>query len=245
MQRVYGYVRISTKKQNIERQIRNILAEYPTATIIREVYTGKSVSRPEFQKLLKMVQPDDTIVFDSVSRFSRNASEGVELYQDLFNKGVNLVFLKERHIDTATYRNELEKQLSFTVNTGDNATNDLLNSIIDSLNRYMMALAERQITLAFEQAQKEVDDLRQRTREGIETARRNGKQIGGHREGAKMKIKKEAPIKALIVKHSNDFEGNLKDNQVIAIINATGELHVSRNTYYKYKMRLRLEKDCI
>lgn len=233
MQKIFGYVRISTPKQNIERQVRNILAEYPNATIIREVYTGKSLSRPEFQKLLKMVRPNDIIVFDSVSRFSRDAVEGFELYKKLFNAGVHLVFLKEHHIDTATYRNELEKQISFTVNTGDNATNELLNSILDALNRYIMSLAEKQISLAFEQSQKEVDDLRQRTREGIETARRTGKQIGGQ-TGKKLTIKRKAPIQALIKNFSKDFEGNLKDGEVRAILDSKG-LHVARNTYYKYK----------
>lgn len=37
---IYGYCRISTKKQNIERQVRNILAVHPDAIIVREVYTG-------------------------------------------------------------------------------------------------------------------------------------------------------------------------------------------------------------
>ena len=234
MQRVFGYVRISTPKQNIERQVRNILAEYPQAIIFREVYTGKSLSRPEFLKLLSMVKSGDTIVFDSVSRFSRNACEGSKLYNELFEKGVNLVFLKEHHIDTDTYRRELEKQLSFTANTSDNATNDLLSSIIEALNRYIMSLAEKQISLAFTQSQKEVDDLRQRTKEGIETARRQGKQIGGHKEGAKIIVKKKAPIQALIKKYSKNFDGSLKDNEVIAVINAHG-YRISRNTYYKYK----------
>ena len=46
----------------------------------------------------------DTVVFDSVSRMSRNAEEGFSLYEDLYNKGIQLVFLKEHHIDTKTYK---------------------------------------------------------------------------------------------------------------------------------------------
>ena len=49
-------------------------------------------------KLLKTVKSSDTIVFDSVSRMSRNASEGFALYQDLLEKNVELVFLKEPHM---------------------------------------------------------------------------------------------------------------------------------------------------
>lgn len=239
--KIYGYARISTKKQNIERQVRNIQAEYKEAVIVREVYTGTSLSRPEFERLLKQVKKGDTIIFDSVSRMSRNAQEGFALYKELYSRGVDLVFLKEPHINTATYRNELTKQININVNTGDNATDTLMKSIIEALNTYILNLAEKQIALAFAQAEKEVEDLRQRTREGIETARRAGKQIGGHKAGIKLVIKKEAPVKALIRKHSRDFDGSLKDCEVIAIINATQGLHVARNTYYKYKRALAVE----
>ena len=236
--KIYGYTRISTKKQNIERQVRNITADYKEAIIVRETYTGTTTTRPEFDRLLKLVKEGDTIIFDSVSRMSRNASEGFTLYKELYNRGVNLVFLKEPHINTSTYRNELAKQININVNTGDNATDTLMKSIIEALNTYILNLAEKQIALAFEQSEKEVEDLRQRTREGIETARRAGKQIGGHKAGVKLVIKKEAPAKALIRKHSKDFDGSLNDSEVIAIINATQGLHVARNTYYKYKRTL-------
>ena len=80
----YGYCRISTKKQSIDRQIRNILKEYPDAKIVQEIYTGtKYQGRKELESLLKKVQPHDTIIFDSVSRMSRNAEEGFTLYEQL------------------------------------------------------------------------------------------------------------------------------------------------------------------
>lgn len=240
--RVFGYVRISTKKQSIERQIRNILNEYPDAVIVREVFTGRKYQgRQELEKLLKVVKTGDLIVFDSVSRFSRNAEQEFTLYKELYSRGIDLVFLKEPHINTATYRNELEKQINVSINTGDKVTDTLMKSIIEALNIYILNLAEKQIMLAFAQAEKEVTDIRQRTREGIETARRAGKQIGGHKAGVKLIIKKEAPVKALIRKHSRDFDGSLKDCEVIAIINATQGLHVARNTYYKYKRALPLK----
>lgn len=80
---VYGYCRISTLQQNIERQVRNIAAAYPAAHIVREVYTGTACrGRQELDKLLHVVQPGDTIVFDSVSRMSRSAEEGCALYEE-------------------------------------------------------------------------------------------------------------------------------------------------------------------
>ena len=238
MSKIYGYVRISTKKQSLERQVRNIEKSFEGAIIIRETYTGKNINRPEFDKLLAKVKSGDTIVFDSVSRMSRNAIDGFALYKELYNKGVNLIFLKEPHINTETYRRELEKQINLNVSCGDNATNELLSTIFEALNRYILNLAERQISLVFDQAQKEVDDLRQRTREGIETARLNGKQIGRN-TGAKIKVKKRKPITDLIRKYSKSFNGTLKDKDVIAIINATDGLKVSRNTYYKYKKEIK------
>lgn len=99
----YGYCRISTPNQNIERQVRNIKKLYPNAHIVKEVYTGtKFQGRKEFDKILRLIKYDDTIIFDSVSRMSRTADEGFEQYKELFNQNINLVFLKEPHINTAT-----------------------------------------------------------------------------------------------------------------------------------------------
>jgi len=221
---VYGYCRISTAKQNIDRQIRNILAIYPAAKIYQEAYTGtKLYERKEFDKLLKRVRKGDTIVFDSVSRMSRNADDGIKLYLDLFDKGINLVFLKERHIDTATYKEALSNSIQMT---GDD-----VDYILKGINEYLKRLATKQIRLAFEQAQKEVDDLHKRTAEGIQTAREHGKQIG-QRQGAKLNVKKSQPAKAIILKHSKDFHGTLNDSEVMLLAK------VSRNTYYKYKREL-------
>ncbi len=87
----YGYCRISTPQQSIDRQIRNILDVCPGAVIVREVFTGTRMhGRPEFSKLLNKVQAGDTIVFDSVSRMSRDAQEGFKEYKALYDRGVTL-----------------------------------------------------------------------------------------------------------------------------------------------------------
>ena len=95
MCKVYGYARISKQKQSIERQVRNISAAFPCAIIITEAYTGTKIDRKEWNKLVRIVKGGDTIVFDSVSRMSRNAAEGFVAYEELYNRGINLVFLKE------------------------------------------------------------------------------------------------------------------------------------------------------
>lgn len=154
--KVYGYCRISTSKQSMERQIRNIKLVYPDAVIVKETYTGTKIQgRKEFEKLIKVVSAGDTLVFDSVSRMSRTAQEGYGMYEELYKRGVSLVFLKEPHINTSTYQQAMEKiQLSVNFKTGDQASEELLAGIFGALNRYMLNLARRQIQLAFEQAEK-------------------------------------------------------------------------------------------
>ena len=174
--------------------------------------------------LMKRVKAGDTIIFDSVSRMSGNAEEGFAAYEELFNRGVNLVFLKEPHINTDTYKKALENNVQLT---GSN-----VDYILEGVNRYLMELAKEQIRLAFEQSEKEVEDLHQRTREGIETARLNGKQIG-RKKDAKITTKKSLAAKEIIRKHSRDFNGTLSDVEVMQL---TG---LSRNTYYKYKRELK------
>jgi len=223
MCKVYGYCRISRKEQNIDRQIRNIKAEYPDAVIIQEAFTGTKIDRPQWNKLYKNVKAGDTIVFDSVSRMSRNADEGIATYFELYDKGVSLVYLKEGYINTATYKDNTADKIALQGTDED--------EIFKGLNNYFRKLAERQIRIAFEQAQKEVDDLHQRTKEGIETARMNGKQIG-QKEGAKLTIKKAIQAKEVIRKHSKDFDGTLADTEVMKLAG------VSRNSYYKYKREL-------
>lgn len=228
----YGYARISTMKQSIERQIRNIKEQFPDAIMVTEEYTGTKMDRPGWMKLYKTCKPGDTIVFDSVSRMSRNADEGFEIYQKLFEKGVDLVFLKEPHINTETFKKALEGQINLHLESGDSKTDDLVKGISDAINKYLLALAKEQIRIAFEQAEKEVQDLHQRTREGIETARLNGKQIG-RKTGDKLTTKKSIAAKETIIKYSKDFDGNLADSEVMKL---TG---LSRNTYYKYKRELK------
>ena len=223
---MYGYCRISQKKQSIDRQIRNIKAAYPSAMIITEAYTGTSIDRKEWNKLFKSTRSGDTIIFDSVSRMSRNAEEGFTAYEELFNRGVELVFLKEPHINTATFKTAMEKALPMTGTS--------IDYIPDGINKYLLALAKEQIIIAFAQAEKEVSDLHQRTKEGIETARLNGKQIGLP-AGTKLTTKKSIASKEQILKHSKEFNGTLDDTDVMKI---TG---LSRNTYYKYKKELKVE----
>ena len=136
----YGYCRISRAKQSIERQIRNIEAEYPEAVIIQEVFTRTRLDRKEWPKLYKAVKAGDTIVFDSVSRMSGEAENGYNTYIDLYNKGVNLVFLKEPHINTDVFKRAIQNRIELT---GEN-----IDLILSGVNAYLMELAKEQIKIA-------------------------------------------------------------------------------------------------
>lgn len=221
---IYGYCRISTKKQSIDRQIRNIQKAYPTAHIVQEAYTGTSINRPEWSKLYRILKNGDMVIFDSVSRMSRNAEDGYALYEDLYKKGIQLVFLKEHHIDTDTYKKALSGSIAMT------GTN--VDFILQGINEYLLALAKEQIQIAFAQAEKEVIDLRQRTKEGLLTAKLNGKQVG-REKGSCYETKKAIAAKKIITAHCRSFGGTLDDAECIRL---TG---LSRNTYYKYKQEIR------
>ena len=221
MNTIYGYARISTMKQSIKRQIDNIKSKYPNAIIVKESYTGTKINRPKFDQLLKTVKAGDTIVFDEVSRMSRNAEDGFKLYEELYNKGVELVFLKESTLNTENFRKTAQVEMQ----GGD------IDVLLEGLNKYLMILAKNQIKSAFETAQHEVDFLHQRTREGLAQAKLAGKQIGNVK-GQKYNTKKAQEMKARIKELSKDFDGNNNDIEVMAITK------LARNTYYKYKREI-------
>ena len=230
MATVYGYCRISTARQNIERQERNIKEYDNKAVILKEAYTGTEDDRPVFTKLMNKVRKGDTIIFDSVSRMSRTADGGFTMYKVLFNMGINLVFLKEPHINTSTYRTAISNSIELS-------GNQIADIYIQATNQVLMMLAEEQIKLAFIQSEKEVQDLRDRTREGIVTAKLNGKVVG-RKTGSKIITKKCKECKQKIVQYSKKFNGTLADTDVIKL------LSISRNSYYKYCRELRAEIDC-
>ncbi len=242
---IYGYCRVSTPTQNIDRQERNILKSYPTAKIYKEAYTGTKIDgRAVFSRLTKILVKGDTLVFDSVSRMSRNAEDGIQLYFDFYKRGIELVFLKEPYINTATYKKATEQKLDKTGNT-------IADIYIEATNKVFQVLAAEQIKLAFEQAEKEVQDLHQRTSEGMKTAKLNGKRIG-RQSGSTVITQRSQAAKKMILERSRTFGGSLTDKEMIAIF-ASGQLtykyktpkktidkplKISRSTFYDYKKEL-------
>ena len=117
--------------------------------------------------------------------------------------------------------------------TGNAAIDDYFKGNITLINNLLMALAEEQIKSAFEQSEKEVQDLHTRISQGMRESKRNGKQIGLEK-GTTLTTEKSIRCKEIIKKHATDFGGTLSDNEVITLC------RISRNTYYKYKRELKM-----
>lgn len=232
---MYAYCRVSTEKQSLKRQTENIAKVYPQiagSAFYCDKWTGTDQNRPAWRKLLQKVKAGDTIVFDSVSRMSRDAEAGAAQYEELYSAGVNLIFLNEPHINTDVYREAAQAPA-----TGDK---DLDETLIKGLNEYLMRLAKRQIWIAFEQAQKERDDIAHRVRDGMRAAQIAAAERGevktyGAKPGVKLTTKKSTAAKEIIRQHSKDFDGSLADTECMKLAG------ISRNSFYKYKSELRAE----
>ncbi len=227
---VYAYCRVSTPKQKIERQIKNIQKNHPEIKLkdyYMDEWTGSNVDRPNWKKLEDKLKAGDMIVFDSVSRMSRQAKEGFDLYKRLYEKGIDLQFLKEPFIDTEKYRKAMEINIP-------NIEDRRLKPLMTGLKETLMLLAQDQFIAAFEQVEKEVENLRQSTREGFTPEAR--RKISESKRGKTIVTKKSLEIKPKIKKLSKFFNGNFKDKEVIEFLN------INRNTYYKYKKELKQEE---
>ena len=220
---IYGYCRISTRKQKLSRQEENIKKKYPEAIIYKEAYTGTTLERPVFTRMLGRVSEGDTIVFDEVSRMSRDAVEGFALYEQLYTKGIELVFLKQPHINTSVFREAAARTLP--------KTGTAVDGILSAIEAYMKELARQQIELAFKAAQTEIDLLHQRTSDGVRRAQASGKKIGIEK-GRKLVTKKSIKAKETIKRWSKDFGGTMTDAE------CRRQCGISRNSYFKYKKEL-------
>lgn len=94
---IYGYARVSTTTQgrdgnSLEDQVA-ALEKYGCQKIIEEAFSGKTMERPKFQKLLKILKEGDTLVVCKLDRFARTAIEGVQTVRELFNRGIRVHIL--------------------------------------------------------------------------------------------------------------------------------------------------------
>ncbi|MGH0973222.1 recombinase family protein [Bacillus cereus group sp. MYBK69-2] len=149
-----GYVRVSSKDQNEERQIVNMRKiGIDERDIFIDKKTGSNMDRENYQAMKRYARSGDTIVFDSLTRLGRTMNDILEEFKYYEEQKINLEFLKEPFINV-TYNG--------------NATNDVIQSAIQK--------ATATILSAF--AEKERQDIRQRQAEGIALAKSQGKHLG-------------------------------------------------------------------
>ena len=224
----YKYIRVSTRKQNPLRQHRNIDSYCKEQGIIIEhsfedKFTGTTTNRPAFDKLKKKVVKDlkngnqITIIFDSVSRMSRNSDEGVKQYFEWYDQGVNLIFLHEMSISTEQYTKSM-REVGYTNTDAD--------IILEGVNNFLRKLAKNQIIVAFEKADKEARDIKSRVIDGLEAS---DKQPGRPLNiDGRIETEKSRQAKAYIIKNSTRFKGILNDTQCMKCAG------ISRPTFYRY-----------
>ena len=150
-EQVYGYIRVSSKDQNEDRQ-RLALGEFGISerSIIIDKQSGKDFDRPGYQRLLKRLKPGDTLVIKSIDRLGRNYDEILEQWRVITKeKRAAIVVLDMPLLDTRQ---------------GRDLTGTLIADIVLQLLSYV--------------AQTEREFIRQRQREGIEAARARGVQFG-------------------------------------------------------------------
>ena len=94
---IYGYTRVSTKKQldgyGLDVQKKEILEKYPNAIIYEEQYTGAKLDRPVFTNLLSMLKENDILVVSRLDRFARNTVEGIKVVEELFKRKISIHIL--------------------------------------------------------------------------------------------------------------------------------------------------------
>ena len=97
MSKIYGYARVSTKGQakdgnSLESQIETLKSN-GAMEIYSDSFTGTKTDRPEFNKLLKILAPGDTLMVTKLDRFARSMSQGSELVDKIINKGIKVNIL--------------------------------------------------------------------------------------------------------------------------------------------------------
>ena len=98
---IYGYARVSTQDQNLDRQIDQLLKS-ECKVIYKEKITGATMNRAELKKLLDIIQKGDTIVIPDLTRLSRSTKDLFELVEIIEKKGASIKSLKETWLNTTT-----------------------------------------------------------------------------------------------------------------------------------------------
>lgn len=102
---IYGYARVSTREQDLSRQI-DLLRSYNCNEILTEKMTGTKSDRPELERLKDKLRPGDIVVVESFSRLGRSTKDLIELVNYFEEHNIKLISSKE-NFDTSTPQGRL------------------------------------------------------------------------------------------------------------------------------------------
>ena len=146
-QRIYGYVRVSSREQNEDRQIIAMKEhQIPEKNIYIDKQSGKDFCRPEYRRLMKKVKPDDLIYIKSIDRLGRNYTEIIEQWK---------IITKDKKVDIYVIDNPL-----LDTRRGKDLMGTFLSDVVLSVLSYV--------------AENERDNIKQRQAEGIAAAKKRG-----------------------------------------------------------------------
>ncbi len=149
--RMYGYIRVSTREQNIERQLISLTeAGVDRKNIYVDKQSGKDFRRPAYKKMMRRLRENDLLIIKSIDRLGRNYQEIMEQWQ---------LLTRERKVDIRI----LDMPLLDTTKT-----KDLLGTFISEVVLQILSFV----------AENERDNIRQRQAEGIAAAKARGVQFG-------------------------------------------------------------------
>ncbi len=151
MCKTYGYVRVSTRDQNEERQIIAMRSvNIPVKNIYIDKQSGKNFERPQYQRLLKKMRRDDLLYIQSIDRLGRNYKEILEQWSLLTKeKQVDIVVIDMPLLDTRRGK-------------------DLMGTFLSDIVLQILSFV----------AENERENIRKRQAEGIAAAKARGVQFG-------------------------------------------------------------------
>ena len=148
---IYGYIRVSSKEQNEDRQLiamRN--AQVPEKSIFLDKQSGKDFERPMYKKMVRRLKKDDLVYIKSIDRLGRNYQEVVEQWQYLTRvKQVDIVVIEMPLLDTRRGK-------------------DLVGTFLSDIVLQVLSFV----------AENERTNIRSRQKEGIEAAKARGVVFG-------------------------------------------------------------------
>ena len=149
--RIYGYIRVSSKEQNEDRQwIALLNAGVPIENVFVDKQSGKNFVRPQYSKMIRKMKKDDLLYIKSIDRLGRNYEQILQQWRELTKiKGINIVVLDMPLLDT---RRE----------------NDLLGTFISDIVLQLLSYV----------SENERNNIRMRQAEGIQAAKARGVRFG-------------------------------------------------------------------